>query len=430
MDYLGNNLEEEKQFLVNDDKCDKYDYLIAVGCGAIGGLIDIFLVGTPGESQLCNLTDSQVNEIVKKFAKKNGWNPKKGNENNVKSAIGFLERHDKHKINYDQRLNSQVQDMFDIAPNTHHMMSLAHSPDPIGLFFSILNQFTSTSTFIADGRIVTIDTETFELQGGDFISKIMCGIANWFWHLMSDVAGASGAHGRGSGIVIPFYELFGLLNVGKFSGVDNQKATFAEIAQQAFIKGYDARFGMAMAIPVVITDLSIRLIWCCRRFFQKGYSLKDCIPVSSHADLRVMILVGNGTLCAMDGIDAAVRSGGNFLAFFMRLNLVAWLKMLRLVLKEIAIRLGMQKDETLNALKCVDAAMDNYLQEIKEYDIENFEIETANYNCYIETLANVNSVEDLNKTLTNIYDMMDIPKAWNGDLDDFMSDSNNQLVFE
>ena len=27
-------------------KCDKYDYLTAVGCGAVAGLVDIFLVGS------------------------------------------------------------------------------------------------------------------------------------------------------------------------------------------------------------------------------------------------------------------------------------------------------------------------------------------------------------------------------------------------
>ena len=26
-----------------NDKCDKYDYLIAVGCGAIAGLVDIYI---------------------------------------------------------------------------------------------------------------------------------------------------------------------------------------------------------------------------------------------------------------------------------------------------------------------------------------------------------------------------------------------------
>lgn len=93
------------------------------------------------------------------------------------------------------------------------MMSLAHSPDIIGLFFSILNQFTSTASFVANGRLVTVATDTFELQGGNFIMKIMCGIANWFGHLMSDVAGSSGSHGRGTGIVMPFMNYLDFVNL-------------------------------------------------------------------------------------------------------------------------------------------------------------------------------------------------------------------------
>ena len=146
--------------------------------------------------------------MVMGFAKKMGWNPKAKNADNVNSAIGFLEHgktnvnpEDFHgfKVNYDQRKPGDVNNAFTIAPGTHHMMSLAHSPDIMGLFFSILNQFTSKASFIADGKLVTIDSSTYELQGGNFIMRIMCGIANWFGHLMSDVAGSSGSHGRGNG---------------------------------------------------------------------------------------------------------------------------------------------------------------------------------------------------------------------------------------
>ena len=34
-----------RELLLKADKCDKYDYLTAVGCGVLGGLIDIFFVG-------------------------------------------------------------------------------------------------------------------------------------------------------------------------------------------------------------------------------------------------------------------------------------------------------------------------------------------------------------------------------------------------
>ena len=164
--------ETNRKLLQNEDKCDKYDYIAAVACGAIGGMIDIFLVGAPRESTLAEWTDQQVDKAVMAFSRKMGWNPKEKNINNVKSAIGFLERNS--KVNYDQRKPGDVNDLFNISPKTHHMMSLAHSPDIVGLYFSILNQFTSTSTFIANGKLVTVSTDTFELQGGNFVMRIMC----------------------------------------------------------------------------------------------------------------------------------------------------------------------------------------------------------------------------------------------------------------
>lgn len=166
------------------DTCDKYDYLLAVGCGAIAGLVDIFLVGAPTDSKLQVWTDAQVDKSVMLFAKTCGWSPRMGKESNVASAIGFLEKN--FCVNYDQRHSGDVDGLFRMSAKNHHMKSLAHSPDIIGLFFSILNQFTSTSSFLHEGQLITIQTNTYELQGGNFISKLFCGITNWFGHIMSD----------------------------------------------------------------------------------------------------------------------------------------------------------------------------------------------------------------------------------------------------
>lgn len=80
------------ELLRTADKCDKYDYLMAVGCGVIGGVIDIFLVGSPGNSVLEKWSDEQVDKTVKGFAKTVGWTPKDEQKNSVSSAIGFLEK--------------------------------------------------------------------------------------------------------------------------------------------------------------------------------------------------------------------------------------------------------------------------------------------------------------------------------------------------
>lgn len=38
-------------------KCDKLDYILSVSSGALCGIIDVFLVGKPGESPLGDITD-------------------------------------------------------------------------------------------------------------------------------------------------------------------------------------------------------------------------------------------------------------------------------------------------------------------------------------------------------------------------------------
>lgn len=426
------NSDENRALIQSGDKCDKYDYLIAVACGALGGIVDIFLVSAPGDSVLGKWTDTQIDNAVKGFAKISGWSPKPEKADSITSAIGFLER--KFKVNYDQRYSADVDNLFHMSTRNHHMMSLAHSPDVIGLFFSILNQFTSTATFVANGQLVTINTATSELQGGNFIAKIFCGIANWFGHVMSDVAGSSGSRGnagRGTGIVMPFYELFGFCKFGKFN-VGQDKQDLAVIATRAFQEGYDFRFGLTTAIPVIITDLSIRLVWALRRHFQYGKALKECIPSQKHADLRVMLLFGNGTLCVMDGIDAGVKSGGNFLAFFMRLNLIAWFRFLTLVLKEVCIRLGIAASlqAHLEAYKRINEALSAYLNELEKIDIELFKKETEEYNQIMNSFHHTGDNEELKQMLLETFDRMGFNKPWQGGFDEHMSNKNATLIFK
>ncbi len=426
------NSEDNRKLLKSKDKCDKYDYLVAVACGAVGGLIDIFLVGAPKSSTLGNWTDNQVDNAVMGFAKVVGWNPRDIQEGNPASAIGFLEK--QFKVNYDQRHSADVGNLFDMSTRNHHMMSLSHSPDIVGLFFSLLNQFTSTSSFIANGQLVTIRSDTYELQGGNFIAKLFCGIANWFGHIMSDIAGSSGSRGnsgRGAGIVIPFYELFQFCKFGSFN-VGQDRQDLATIAVRAFQEGYDFRFGLASAIPVVITDLAIRLIWALRRRFQYGKALRECIPTQQHDSLRVMLLFGNGTLCVMDGIDAGIRSGGNFLAFFMRINIIAWFRFVTLVLKEICIRVGLTDalQKNIEAFKRINEVLLVYLHELESIDIEAFRKETEEYNEIITMFTTAKTDKELNQILLDTFDRLGIQKPWKGDFDAFMSNRNNTLIFD
>lgn len=411
------------------DKCDKYDYLIAVGCGAIAGMMDIFLVGSPADSKLQGWTDAQVEKTVMTFAKICGWSPREEKEKSIASAIGFLEK--KFPVNYDQRHSGDVDGLFTMSTKNHHMKSLAHSPDIIGLFFSILNQFTSTSSFLHNGQLITIQTETYELQGHNLVSKLFCGVVNWFGHIMSDVAGSSGASGRGSGVVIPFCELFQLCNFGSFQ-VGKNRNSLATVATKVFQEGYDARFALTMAIPVVLCDLSIKLIWAIKRYFYHKRPLDECIPSKKHDDLRIMLIIGDGTLCLMDGADAAIRSGGNWVNFFLRLNIIAWYRLFFLVFREVCIRLGISfaLQKQLDAYIRINEALTLYLMQLKKIDMELFKKETEQYNHMISVLELTTNEDELNILLKNEYKLLGIEFPYSGDFDDFMNDSSSVLEFK
>lgn len=322
------------EFSLKSANCDKYDYMIAGTCGVIGGLIDVFFVGLPGEGKLTTFADDAVDGTVQKFATLFGWKGGKEGTDPTKSAIGFLERN--FKVNYDQATTNGANGtdgvVQNLSPKNHHLKSLGHSPDIIGLFFSILNQFTSTSSFVSNGKIITIDSDTFELQGDTFIAKVFCGFVNWVGHLFSDAAGSSGASGRGAGIPIPFYNLLLLIDAGEF-GKDRQ--TFATVATKVFEQGYDFRHGLALAIPVLITELLTRMMWVVKQRCYHKRVWKDCVPSANNPELRRMLLVAHGSLCLIDAGDAAIRSGGDMVQFLLRTNIVGWTRFGHLAIKEV-----------------------------------------------------------------------------------------------
>lgn len=324
-------------------ECDRYDYIIAAFSGVAAGSIDSFFVGDPKNSKLMKWSDEQVDKTVITFAKKI-WHFDKKNgaqlrkePDSIAGAIGFLER--RFKVNYDARYAADLNmgsDELNMSASNHHLKSLGHSPDLVGLFFSFLDQFTGKASFISDGKIIRVEpgegTNRFELKGGNFIAKLFAGFANWIGHLMSDITGSSGTRGhmdgrRGAGIPIPFYSLlqsfdFGAIPVSKRDKIINE--TVAEFSVSVYETSYDARFGVTMAIPVVFNELVIRLLWALKSKFYHQRTWKESLPVGNIPELRRMFLVGHGALCFIDGIDGKLSSAGNPLLFATRLNAVAW----------------------------------------------------------------------------------------------------------
>ena len=335
-DQLNETLETIKNLTPN---CDKYDYILSASSGALCGILDVFLVGKPGESSLGDMTDEWFANRTIDFAQFCGY---QGENDSLSSAVSYLEQ--KFKIPYDQSVGGGVfRELINLTPSNHHFKSLGHNPTLLGLFFSILNQFTNTSDFISDGELISLNNSDgkFELKGNNIPGKLFCGIANWIGHLISDVSGSSSSKGRGMGIPSPIWSwsndviaIKRKLNVPA-SEFDN---SVNDLALKMFEKGYDSRFQIAQAIPVFINEMVVRLFYSIRRLIKYYTSTpkeirsgkllwKNCEPFSN-ATVKRMLTVAHGTFCLIDIGDASIRAistgGGNFnvVEFYMRLNIV------------------------------------------------------------------------------------------------------------
>lgn len=358
-----------------ENKCDKWDYIIAVSCGALAGLVDAIFVKSPETSVIGKGTDKLADKFVMRAGEyfyKND-NRKEGKPKHaptdLQGWISYLEQG--FPVPYDARyakdLNVGDGVLQGMNPKNHHLMGLAHSTDPIGLVFSIIDQFNQSATFVDNGKIIHARplkksgaTPIYELQGHDMMSMLFCGFVNWIGHLMSDMVGSSstrqaGKTGRGMGVPIPFYELLLQCNVG-----DQDLHPFADTMMQVYENGYDFRFGMAMAIPVVFQELAVKVIWMIRRKFIQKKAWKECLPTSAHADLRIMMMISNGVMCSVDILDASIRGGidKSWVTFVLHLNIMGLGRLAVLGLKEGAIRLKLLVGD--------EAYLENIFQKIPE----------------------------------------------------------------
>lgn len=340
LENLEVQLEESAETLQSlTPDCDRQDYMLAASCGALCGLMDIFLVGKPGESPVGEITDRWLEERTEGFARLCGW---KGEGKS--SAIAHLE--EKFKIPYDQTgAGDAARSVFELNTRNHHFKSLGHNPTLLGLFFSILDQFgeQNQSHFVTGGKLISLQNADpgFELRGGDVPAKLFCAFVNWIGHLISDMSGSSGSKGRGMGIPSPLWTWSNDIIAIK-SKLDIPVSEFDqsvnELALNIYMKGYDARFQTAQAIPVFINEITVRLIYSIRRMLRYYSTVpegrrsfremwKECEPFSN-ATVKRMLTVAHGTFCFEDMGDAVIRGfaagGGAFdvTEFTMRLNVV------------------------------------------------------------------------------------------------------------
>ena len=117
----------------------------------------------------------------------------------------------------------------------------------------------------------------------------------------------------------------------------------------------------------------------------------------------MMVLVGNGTLCIVDGVDAAVRSGGNMLIFFMHLNLIAWYKLVKCALAELIIRYDLSYADLAVYIEKINQELNRQLQVLRAIDYDAYEKELVQINTISGLLGDEQA--DTNKIYQKLNEM-------------------------
>ena len=195
------------------------------------------------------------------------------------------------KVPYDAQDNRNTMEYVQgLSAYYHRLLSLGHDP-LLGLLFGVMDILTGRMTTIdKTGKIVS---QVMENYADRKESDVFSAIAKQIIHFKSDIT-------TSMGLPAPMMALFNLL---QFGSIGEEEQTIAEIVQGMYFEGYDFIHFCTMSIPVMITEVVIRLGYGIKRL-KEGNTIKESIPFSlnreKHPKLPTMLFIGHSAATAIN----------------------------------------------------------------------------------------------------------------------------------
>lgn len=272
---------------------DGWDYAIGGGIGLFCAILDILFVQKP------------LKPTVKYSQKVDGlfnqWSQTAINHLIPPDLSKALEK--SFKIGgADSRLSQDFIDSISgkFNPVNHRFKSLNHDP-VLACFIGALDVMNGTCTIVDNGTIRVMNTARG--SSGDY--SFFEALGMMLGHLASDFNTPSAKGNRGMGIPAPLMGLFGTLKGVKVNDTD-----IANLAEYMYVKGYDARHFVTMSIPVLISEVLIRVLYITkemqvnnRDFFEV---FKETLPFNLSPRFRILLNISYGTMVAVNAGKVAI----------------------------------------------------------------------------------------------------------------------------
>ena len=337
----------EFEFDESVDKASRLDYGVAAGSGLITGLLSIFLGKPLSVEGAAKIGGKEADKIVVNAARSFGCKlpddkaifDKDGRCNTevLSKAIKFLE--EKFPIPQDKltpEFGGGLQ---------HHLRDFSHHPTVLGLFFSILGQFTGTGYGTdTDGNFIKVLFPENALVGKNVPEKIAIGTLNWLFHLVSDIDGSNANAGKGTGIPGPILAVLKELSSSPLfknvkTNYKDSEISFSKWVSKLFNGTYfkdsegkpirfDFRTEMGLATQIIeeslfvlANEVIVRVFYTVSRLATeiktKNISSireldqldpKAFIPIKNRALTR-MCTVSSGAFVAVNSAGSAIKAG-------------------------------------------------------------------------------------------------------------------------
>lgn len=299
-------------------KLDAVDVIIPAIAGVLSGAIDCVLGGFIKDANGRNIPGSMSEFVGKLFDKDLPADKIKTLEDLAKVPYDAL--------NYDNRGNVIVEEIVDgLSPLFHHEVALGHDPI-LGFIFGVFDMLRGTVTTLDfKGKFIIQAAEGFNDRKAQ---NIFQAFATVFLHMISDVNGSSSAKNGGMGLPAPFMALFNKLQFGKVGDND----TIAELVKSMFYQGYDFRHFCSMSIPVMITEVIVRVSYFAKRLHE-GYSFSEAIPFgidhTKKPKLGTMLFIAHSASTAINAGKVAFTNNP------LDINYSQWLSFARYSVKQL-----------------------------------------------------------------------------------------------
>lgn len=342
---------------------DGVDYTVAVACGLLTGIIDVLWVKEFSFDRANEFGSKKIEDFVKKVAVHEGYTG-----NDLDGAVSFLEgTNPRFKFVENGKTKHGAKLAADAAADAfgggsaHHLRDFAHHPTIVGLFFSLLTQFTECfyGTDVS-GRFIILRLTDLPPNkqvlakariGKTPQEKIFLGTVCWFFHVVSDLAGSSGTISKGGsgtglpGPILSFLKEMSALPIFKKSSNNDGNKDFSVWISKLYngtllgerdsngklirpVKfdfrteiGIKHEFGR-QAVPIMINECLVRSFYFLRRLYLElrnnsinsfqdleKINWKSTLPFKNRTIVRMMT-IASGTFTTVDMADAAIRAAG------------------------------------------------------------------------------------------------------------------------